>query len=178
MDPFQICSHPISNSLFFFFKGSESMKFYTPLLVRDEKVDKTPTSSIGVVFSGWKRNGPSDFHPKTSGWYIVWVGVSFVEPLSSTDDFLRVFWVDEICFTRIFLGYIYGQHHENIYETSSFPVNLLGVMHHFERHIISTAETVQRGKQEKLMSPPLWKLKEFLKWNSTQYDSMWKTWFK
>lgn len=39
----------------FFLKGSESMKFYTPLLVRDEKVDKTPPSSIGVVFSGWKR---------------------------------------------------------------------------------------------------------------------------
>ena len=110
-----------------FLKGSESMKFYIPLLVRHEKVDKTPTSSIGVFFLG--ENGPSD----------------------------------EICFTQIFLGYIYGQHHENIYETSSFPVNLLGVMHHFETHIISTAETVQRGKQEKLMSPPLWKQQEFLK---------------
>lgn len=128
--------------LILFLRDPRAWNFTHTILVRDEKVDKTPTSSISVFFLG--ENGPSD----------------------------------EICFTQIFLGYIYGQHHENIYETSSFPVNLLGVMHHFEMHIISTAETVQRGKKEKLMSPPLWKQKEFLKWNSTQYDSMWKTWFK
>lgn len=160
----------------FFLKGSESMKFYTHHISSGmKKLIKRHPAPLVLFFLG--ENGPSHFQPKTSGWYIVWVGVSFVEPLISTDYFLRVFWVEWNMFHPDF-SWINGQHCENIYETSSFPVNLLGVMHHFETHIISTAETVQRGKQKKLMSPPLWKQKEFLKWNSTQYDSMWKTWFK
>ena len=104
---FQICS---PRTICSFLKGSGIMKFYTH--THTHTAISSGWNSIGVFF--WVERGPVIFPQKKVGAFFGFMSLFW--PLISTD------------------GYIYGQHHKNMDGTSSFPVNLLGWMPHFETH--------------------------------------------